>query len=316
MRVLMLFLDGVGIGLPDASTNPFFASRLPALRSLFDGILPSLQIPSLATRSASLIPLDATLGIDGLPQSGTGQTALFTGVNASKMIGRHFGPYPYSTLRPVIQEQSIFKQLLRAGRRPYFANAFPQRFFEYMNRRRSRLTVTSLSCTTSGIPLLRAQDLREGRGISADITSAGWKELGYPDMPTIDPAEAGRRLVELTADSDFVLFEYWRTDHAGHSENFAEAVEVLERFDGLLVGIIETMDVRSTMLFITSDHGNLEDMTTKTHTRNPVPAILYGRNHDAVAARFRSSSSSGADLTHVTPLLMEFITDRHKPHPE
>jgi 2,3-bisphosphoglycerate-independent phosphoglycerate mutase len=122
--------------------------------------------------------------------------------------------------------------------------------------------------------------------------------------------------VELTADNDFVLFEYWRTDHAGHSENFAEAVEVLERFDGLLAGIIETMDVRSTMLFITSDHGNLEDMTTKTHTRNPVPAILYGRNHDAVAARFRSSSSAGADLTHVTPLLMEFITDRHKPHPE
>ncbi len=220
----MLFLDGVGLGLPDASVNPFFAARLPALQSLFGSTVPSSSNPFLSTTAASLLPLDATLGVKGLPQSGTGQTALFTGVNASRLIGKHFGPYPYSTLRPLIQARNIFKQLLAAGLRPCFANAFPQRFFDYVNLRRSRLTVTTLSCTMSGIPLLKAKDLREGKGVSADITGEGWKDLGYPDMPSISEAEAGRRLVDLTTDNDFVLFEYWKTDKAGHSEDFSEAV--------------------------------------------------------------------------------------------
>jgi hypothetical protein len=253
-----------------------------------------------------MLPLDANLGVEGLPQSGTGQTALFTGVNASKMIGKHFGPHPYSMLRPVIQEKNLFRQLVVAGRRPYFANAFPQRFFDYMSQRRTRLTVTTLSCVVSGIPLLKANDLREGRAVSADITSAGWKDLGYPDMPTIDPAEAGRRLVDLSSEHDFVLFEYWKTDHAGHSRNFTVAVEALERLDRMLGGIIEAMDTRSTLLFITSDHGNVEDMSTKTHTRNPVPAMLYGCNHEDVATRLHTK---GADLTFVTPLLMDCISD-------
>ncbi len=309
----MLFLDGVGLGVPDPSINPFFAARLPALRSLFDGEVPSLAKSRISTKAASLVALDANLGVDGLPQSGTGQTTLFTGINASRMIGKHFGPHPYSTLRPVLQEKNIFKQLIGAGRRPSFANAFPQRFFDYMNQRRTRLSVTTLSCTMSGIPLLKAQDLREGRGVSADITNEGWKDLGYPDMPLISPADAGRRFVELVTVNDFVLFEYWKTDYAGHSENFAEAVEALQRFDGMLAGIIETMDIRSTLLCITSDHGNIEDMSTKTHTRNPVPAILYGRNHEEMGARLHSSS--GADLTHVTPLLMEYITENIKSHP-
>ena len=304
----MLFLDGVGLGLPDASVNPFGAARLPALRSLLGGAIPSSGQSFLSTTTASLVPLDATLGVEGLPQSGTGQTTLFTGVNAARMIGKHFGPYPYSTLRPVIQEKNLFKQLLAAGRQPCFANAFPQRFFEYMNHRRSHLTVTTLSCTMAGVPLLTARDLREGKGVSADITGAGWKELGYPDMRVISEAEAGQRLAELCVEHEFVLFEYWRTDKAGHSEDFAEAVESLERLDRMLGGVIEALDVRSTMLLITSDHGNIEDMSTKTHTRNPVPAILYGHNHAEIAARIHSAPANGVDLTRVAPLLMEYIT--------
>lgn len=306
----MLFLDGVGLGLPDASVNPFFAARLPTLQALFGSTIPSSQHPFLSTTTASLLPLDATLGVEGFPQSGTGQTALFTGVNAPKMIGKHFGPHPYSTLRPVIRERNLFKQLLSAGLRPCFANAFPQQFFDHMKLRRSHLTVTTLSCTMAGVPLNKAEDLREGKGVSADITGAGWKELGYPDMPVVSEAEAGQRLAELTIDNDFVLFEYWKTDKAGHSEDFAQAVESLERFDRMLGGVIESMDVRSTLLLITSDHGNIEDMSTKTHTRNPVPAILYGRNHGQVAARLHSKTSAGANLTHVVPSLMEYIRAR------
>ncbi len=301
----MLFLDGVGLGVPDPSMNPFFAAQLPALRSLFDGQLPSLDRPELTGHGATLVPLDANLGVEGLPQSGTGQTSLFTGVNASKIIGRHFGPYPYSSLRPIIREKNIFRQLLSRGRQPCFANAFPQRFFDYVAQRPAHLTVTTLSCTMAGVPLRNARDLSEEKGVSADITGAGWKELGYPDIPVIDPADAGRRLASLVAEHEFVLFEYWKTDSAGHSESVPEAVEVLERFDRMLSGIVEAMDARSTLLFVTSDHGNIEDMSTKTHTRNPVPAIAYGRDHQAFAARLQGGSLG--DLTLVTPLIVDYI---------
>lgn len=298
----MMFLDGVGIGRHDPAINPFFAARLPALRSMFDGQIPSLRRRQLTNTRASLLPLDATLGVKGLPQSGTGQTALFTGLNGPKHAGKHFGPHPYSTLRPIIEERNIFRQVLHTGRDVCFANAFPRRFFDYVNQKRSRLTVTTMSCLMSGVPLLGADDLEQARGISADITNAGWPALGYPSMKTIEPSEAGRRLVRLTEEYDFVLFEYWKTDHAGHSMNMNEAVEVLECFDAMLGGVLDSVDVNTTLIFITSDHGNIEDMTIKTHTRNPVPAIMYGHGQSAVASALLSHRRP--DLTHVTPTLM------------
>jgi 2,3-bisphosphoglycerate-independent phosphoglycerate mutase len=309
VRVMMLFLDGVGIGRRDGSVNPFFASRLPALRWLLCGPLPSLRHREISNHRATLLPLDATLGIEGLPQSGTGQTALFTGLNGAKLIGRHFGPFPYSSLKPVIEEQNIFRQLKAVRKRPYFANAFPQRFFDYVSQHRSRLTVTTLSCVMSGIPLLRYEDLRAGRGISADITNRAWTDIGYPDLERIEPEEAGRRLARLSKEYDFVLFEYWKTDHAGHSKSMETAIEVLELFDAMLAGILDLLDTHRTLLFVTSDHGNIEDMSTKSHTRHPVPVIMYGRDHERLASRLSQSRKGPlADLTLVTPCLMEYIT--------
>jgi hypothetical protein len=311
----MLFLDGVGIGRRDESVNPFFAARLPALRWLLGGSLPSLRHREISNDHASLLSLDATLGVKGLPQSGTGQTALFTGLNGAKIIGRHFGPYPYSTLRPIIGEHNIFRRLKAARKKPYFANAFPQRFFDYVHQHQSRLTVTSLSCLMSGIPLLGYEDLRAGKGVSADITNSGWTELGYPDLPSIEPAEAGRRLARLSNEYDFVLFEYWKTDHAGHSGSMGIAIEVLELFDAMLEGLLERLDTRRSLLLLTSDHGNIEDMSTKTHTRHPVPVIMYGCNHEKFASRLgRSPRGTFANITRVTPALTEYILDS-RAHP-
>jgi len=306
----MLFLDGVGIGKTDSAINPFFAAHLPVLRSLLQDELPSLHNHTLLGAKASVIPLDANLRVPGLPQSGTGQTALFAGVNGAKIIGKHFGPYPYSSLKPIIEGRNIFRQLRDANRRPYFANAFPQRFFDYIAHRGARITVTTLSCMMSGVRLLDARDLADGKGISADITNDGWPAMGYSGMRPIEPQEAGRRLARFTREYDFVLFEYWKTDHAGHSEQMHEAITVLERFDAMLLGVLEELDTRDTVLLITSDHGNIEDMSTKSHTRNPVPALLYGYSQDEITDRLRFSSPTGGDLTHVTPLLMEYLTDR------
>ncbi len=304
MKLLMLFLDGVGIGPDDQRVNPFLRANLPALRSLFDGEVPTLERRHLSNGVATLTPLDATLGVEGLPQSGTGQTALFTGVNAPQLIGRHFGPYPYSTLRPIIREKNIFRLLMKDGLSVCFANAYPQKFFDYFRDRKTRLTVTTLSCDSVGLPLRTFEDLQRGRAVSADITNAGWPRLGYTIEP-IQPEEAGKRLVGLTREFDFVLFEYWRTDKAGHSENMEEAVETLEVFDAMLRGVLESLPPDDVLLFITSDHGNIEDMSTKVHTRNPVPAILYGRHHRTIAEVLERVP----DLTSVTPTLRHVLSE-------
>lgn len=306
--MLMLFLDGVGIGRRDPRVNALTAARLPSFRELLGGDFPTLHRRAVRTSSAAAFPIDATLGVPGLPQSGTGQAALFAGVNAPRIAGKHFGPYPYSTLRPVLERQNIFRRLQDSGRTVRFANAFPKRFFDYMKAHSSRLSVTTLSCTMAGVPLLRGADLEAGRAVSADITNEGWRNLGHPDIDVVEPAEAGRRLARMSAECDFVLFEYWKTDYAGHSRSMEDAVQVLERFDAMLGGILGEIDASRTLLLITSDHGNIEDMSIKTHTRHPVPLILYGHRHREAASLLQARSRPS--LAHVTPAILELFASR------
>ncbi|RPI05151.1 MAG: hypothetical protein EHM64_07590 [Ignavibacteriae bacterium] len=300
LHVVLLFLDGVGIGKNDGEINPFFCARLPALTRLCGGDLPHIPFKKISTEEADIIAVNATLGISGLPQSGTGQTAIFTGVNGAKKFGRHFGPFPPSVLRKDIAEKNIFHRLKGLGKSVVFANAFPQRFFDYTESGTRRLTVTTLSCQQSGVPLLTAKELQQNEGISADFIRTQWPELGHPGIHPITPKEAGYHLAAISATHDFTLFEYWLTDHAGHSKKMPFAVEVLERFDEFLSGFLESFDPESTLLVLVSDHGNIEDLTTKSHTRNMVPCILVGKDRRKIVNRIKN-------LTHITPAIVRLF---------
>jgi len=300
VRVIFLFLDGIGIGRANADVNPMFRANLPHLRSLLGGQLPHTRLRRISTRRADLVPLNATLGVPGLPQSGTGQAALFTGVNAPKLIGQHFGPYPPTTLHSLVEEKNIFRHLMSGGNSVCFANAFPKQFFDYVRTGTRRLTVTTLSCRFAGVPLMEADSLRNNKALSADITRMRWPSLGYPDLPVISPAEAGRHLWDITNRHRFTLFEYWLTDHAGHRQDMANAIEVLEIFDAMLGGLLECFDPAGTLLILTSDHGNVEDLSTKSHTRNQVPCLVLGRKRKEFLTGIRN-------LTHITPAILRLL---------
>lgn len=299
-RVVLLFLDGVGIGRNDSKTNPFFRTKLPTLTSLCGGKLPHKSYKRISSDNAEIISINATLGVPGLPQSGTGQTAIFTGVNGAKKFGRHFGPHPPSLLRPVIEKKNLFHQLKQLGKTVVFANAFPQRFFDYTESEPRRLTVTTLSCRMAGVPLLTMQDLRQNKGISPDFIRTRWSELGHQEITPISAIEAGKHLAQISASYDFTLFEYWLTDHAGHSQRMTFAMEVLERFDEFLSGFLELFDPNTTLLMIVSDHGNIEDLSTKSHTRNQVPCILVGKYRHRLVRQIRN-------LTHITPAILQLF---------
>jgi hypothetical protein len=99
LRILFVFLDGVGLGPADEEINPLVAAELPAFRRLAGGHPWSAATPTLVRDRHVFRPIDATLGMPGLPQSGTGQASLFTGVNGARLAGRHYGPYPHSRTR-------------------------------------------------------------------------------------------------------------------------------------------------------------------------------------------------------------------------
>jgi 2,3-bisphosphoglycerate-independent phosphoglycerate mutase len=297
LHVILLFLDGVGIGKKDANINPFVRAQMPTLTSLCGGELPYTPFKKRSTDQADILAINATLGVPGLPQSGTGQAAIFTGINGAKKFGRHFGPHPPSVLRQVIAEKNIFSQLKARGKTVVFANAFPQRFFDYIKSGNRRLTVTTLSYQLAGLPLRTAKELQRDEALSADFIRAQWPELGHPEIKPITPREAGKHLACLAAKHDFTLFEYWLSDHAGHSQKMAFAVEVLERLDEFLSGFLELFDPSNTLFMIVSDHGNIEDLSTKSHTRNRVPCILVGRRRHQIANKIKN-------LTHITPAII------------
>ena len=272
--VVFLFIDGLGLGSDDPKVNPLASNDCPALAELADGPLTAAGLAVTAASDRLVKPIDASLGLEGLPQSGTGQATIFTGVNCAELAGRHYGPFPHSTSRSVIARQNVFKQLADAGHRTTFANAYPSRFFSYVERT-DRWTVTTLCCLRAGIRLKTGDDLARGEAVSADITGANWPERS-DNVIAVSPEEAGARLARIAKDQAFTLFEYFATDKAGHSMDHARAARVLKTLDGFVAGIVGGLDFTRQSLVITSDHGNIEDLSTKTHTRNAVPLIVRG----------------------------------------
>jgi hypothetical protein len=299
-RVLFIFLDGVGIGKADPAVNPFFSTPLKTLPSILGGNLPDLDNPRYQSNHVTLVPIDANLGVEGLPQSGTGQTSLLTGVNAAQYIGKHFGPYPFSSLKPILRETSIYTKLEEQGKSVMYANAFPHQFFDHMKSKRARIAATTFSWISSGHTLNSAEDLAKGNALSSDITNEGWKtRLGYPDMPLLTAREAGKLLARISRSYDFVLYEYYLTDHAGHERSFSLAGASLLKLDSLLEGILQEIDLSSTLVLLTSDHGNMEDLSTKSHTRNPVPFLAIGAGNKIIE---RAQS-----LTDVYSIIVEYL---------
>lgn len=299
MRVLFLFLDGVGLGSDDPSLNPFARADLPSLTGLLAGRRLLAASAPAQTDRASLLALDACLGVPGLPQSATGQAVLLTGRNIPAEIGYHYGPKPDQATAASLEDGGIFGALTRAGKRAALLNAYPARYFHGIYSGRRLYSSIPLAVTKAGLVLRSADDLQIGKAISADFTGQGWRErLEYPDIPLLSPQQAGQRLAELSQALDFAFFEYWLTDYAGHGQEMNAAVRLLEQFDAVLGALLEAWEDEHGLILLTSDHGNLEDLSTRRHTANPVPLLLVGN------AQAREKFSGVKDLTGVAPVIL------------
>lgn len=277
MAVIFIFIDGVGIG-EASSENPFFVDSYESFQILSgEGFNKDGELISSSNHIYK--PIDANLGVEGLPQSGTGQTTLFTGENASKLIGKHFGPYPHTGIKHLLKEQSIFHAVKEVGKKPYFINAYPPVFMEY-SKKRNRWSCTTLMTQSAGFTLNSTKEVLNEEALTAEIVQNAWRERLDIDIPKINATQAAQRLLNVVPNYDLVMYEYYLTDKAGHNKKLEDARTVLKTLDEFLLHIIKNKRSED-VLVITSDHGNLEDLSVKTHTRNTVPLFVMGEEVEA-----------------------------------
>jgi hypothetical protein len=279
---------------------------MPNLENLLGGNRLLKGVAPLETERATLLALDPAMGVAGLPQSATGQASLVTGKNVPELVGEHYGPKPNPPVAKILREGSVFSALLARGYSAALLNSYPQRYFEGIESGKRLYSAIPQAVTDAGLLLKTATDLHNGEAITADFTGEGWRRY-FKDRkaPVMKPREAGNYLGELARKHDFAFFEYWPSDYAGHKQDEKGAMELLESFDGVLGGLLEAWRDEEGLILITSDHGNLEDLSTRRHTGNDVPGLVIGGK--ALRAQFTKNLKTLAD---VTPAILELYPEK------
>lgn len=282
-NVLLFFIDGLGIGTR-GPFNPLDGLEAAEPFNLFQ------EEPASIPFEGILVPTDASLGVEGRPQSASGQTTILTGVNGPQRLGYHKQGFPNKALLEVIGEHSIFLQLKRAGVEPItFANAYTPRFFAERPR---WVSATTAAVEAAQMKFRTLEDLRSGKAVFMDYTNTILIERGEAaDIRT--PAAAAKVLASVVRENRFTLYEYFITDKVGHAQDMDLARIVLQNLASFTRSLLAELDLEKTSVILTSDHGNIEDLSSRNHTLNKVPTIVWGANRKAIA----SGISSLADIT-------------------
>ena len=297
MSVLLFFIDGLGIGsrgsfnpldgLDDAEPLGIFRDENP--RVIHDGIV---------------VPTDACLGVEGRPQSASGQTTILTGVNVPAKLGYHKQGFPNAAMLEIIREHSIFLQLTRAEIKPItFANTYTTKFFAERPR---WVSATTAAVEAAGLPFRVVADNQAGRAVFHDFTNRALIERGEDVVPRT-PEEAATVLARVASENRFTLYEYFITDKVGHAQDMDAAKAVLQNLAAMIRALLDKIDLRQTSVILTSDHGNIEDLSSRNHTLNAVPTIVWGANKDSIANRIKS-------LADITPAIVETLTEKAAAH--
>lgn len=278
MALIVVLIDGVGLA-PDGPHNPV-AAGLPQLARILGA--PLTQRLWCTTPTLHARPIDATLGVPGLPQSGSGHTAIWGGFNAAAFNGRHQPSFPTIAMRARLARENMLLSVQQHGRSVAWANAYLPGYDAAIQGRRLRHTAGTWAALHAGLPLRGVTELLAGTAVAWDITQQlARTRPGATELPLIAPEVAGQRLARLARSYELVAFETYLPDLAGHARIPIPLPDALAAVDGMVAGAAAHLAPTDTLV-LTSDHGNSEDTTTRVHTRNPVPLIVIG----PAAARF------------------------------
>lgn len=285
MKIIFLFVDGIGLR-ESAADNPVNSEVCPTLWRLIE---------------KHSKPIDACLGVDGPPQSATGQATMFTGVNCPMAMGRHCEGFPGPALRKIVESDNLFLQLKKLGKKIRFADAYLVDSVDELASRRFK-SVTTVMALTVPESVATADDLISDNALMQDLTRETIQDR-YPNIPIIPPQRAAEHLFYIALKNDFTLYEFFQSDVAGHSMDYARACAVLRVYDRFLAALTRYAEAAKITIVLTSDHGNVESMGERGHTRNPVPLIVVGPQEEDM----RNSIDS---LSDVAPSILKAFKEK------
>ncbi|QKG83343.1 hypothetical protein GXN76_01900 [Kroppenstedtia pulmonis] len=295
MSVMLLFIDGVGLG-DEASYNPWYTCPTPHLENMLSGM--SLVKNAVGRHSSDVILLetDASMGVPGLPQSATGQATIFTGRNAPKAMGEHQRGLPFRRLRNWVEQDNIYLQFQENDLRATFSNAYTKKFYDLPTTRKGWISVSTAAIQSTGQPLRMLEELLAGQAVFHDLTR---KTLihSHAAVEEISPEMAASHLLRLAEGYDLVIHEFFLSDFAGHKQDQDLIGWVTHHYDRFIGELVRSKGKQDGIVLV-SDHGNSEDFRIKTHTYNSVPTLLVGD----IFSEWKSRK--GWDLTQIAPLLL------------
>ncbi|MBL6446016.1 phosphoglyceromutase [Fulvivirga sp. 29W222] len=271
-KLIFIFLDGIGMG-SRVDLNPLTKAAMPTLRGLIGEKLTNTT--NIFEKDILVKGIDACLEVDGVPQSATGQTSLFTGYNAQEFLGYHLMAYPNDQLISLINKRSIFKYAKENNIKSTFANSYTDGFFKSFDKTSPNYSVTTRCVLAAKTDFKTLDDLIENKAVHWDITNMTLQDIPNNRVPLISPVKAGENLQNLTNDYDLVLYECFLPDLIGHKKDMVQSIMFLEMFDKFLSGLISNKP-DNVHIIISSDHGNIEDLSFGGHSKNPVPLIFIG----------------------------------------
>lgn len=289
--LLLFFIDGFGIGERN-EFNPLYLTENVAPLAHFKDEIAEVIFDGV------MIPTDANLGVEGRPQSASGQTTILTGINAPQFLGYHKQGFPNQALRDVIRENSIFLQLEKLKITPnVFANAYTPQFFTETPRWKSATTVAVEASET--VKFRTLEDMKNGEAVFMDFTNSVLRARGF-DAELWTAERAGKTLADIAKKHRFTLYEYFITDKIGHDQDFSLAGKVLPDLAKMLRTVLENTDLENSTVLMTSDHGNIEDLSKRNHTLNKVPTIIWGKDKHKIAGQI-------ASLADITPAIVKTL---------
>ena len=295
MSVFLFFVDGLGIGKADATTNPCINNDFDFLN------ISDIQRPVAIPMEGLARPVQTALGISGLPQSATGQTTLLSGINACEVLNKHLPGFPNEKLRTILKEHSLLKQIKELGFNPTFLNAYRPQFFDLKSHTQWRLSATTIATLAADILFKTFKDLGQKHALYHDLTGESLIEKGF-DVPVLSEKQAANIVREQLNQFDFILYEYFMTDRAGHKQDHNLATQLLHQVDAFLKYVIESIDLNKHHVILTSDHGNIEDLSTRSHTRNPAMTLIWGRFAEQLTGQIES-------LEDVAPAILNLLKE-------